>query len=85
MIKNKSKTSHNTKMVMRNELNKIFESSSEVSKYLGHSNGYVSDIIIKNKKVMKVILLNIFKLLNKRKKRKMEEIKYGTRIIGWCC
>lgn len=50
MIKNKSKTSHNIKMVMRNELNKIFESASEASRYLGHSNGYVSDIIIKNKK-----------------------------------
>lgn len=50
MIKNKSKTSHNIKMAMRNELNKIFESSSEVSKYFGHSNGYVSNLIIKNKK-----------------------------------
>jgi len=50
MIKNKSKTSHNIKMVMRNELNKIFESASEASRYLGRSNGYVLDIIIKNKK-----------------------------------
>jgi very-short-patch-repair endonuclease len=50
MIKNKSKASHNTKRVMCNELNKIFESASEASRYLGHSNGYVSDIIIKNKK-----------------------------------
>lgn len=35
---------------MCNELNKIFESTSEDSRYLWHSNGYVSDIIIKNKK-----------------------------------
>lgn len=50
IIKNKSKASHNTKRVICNELNKIFESASEASRYLGHSNGYVSDIIIKNKK-----------------------------------
>lgn len=49
IIKNKSKAFHNVKKVICNELNKMFESSSETSRYFGHSSGYASDLILKNK------------------------------------